>query len=76
MEQVYHPKCGSKNIETLCTFPDIKKPIDPTLRKEKCSKILYNCRDCKEAFPISIDKDGYWFLLKMEDVTFEDHNTD
>ena len=75
MEQVHHPKCGSKNIETVCTFPDVKKPIDPTLRKEKESNILYNCRNCGEAFPISIDKDGYWFLLKMEDVTFEDNNT-
>jgi len=75
MEQVYHPKCGSKNIETVCTFPDVKKPIDPTLRKEKESKVLYNCRNCGEVFPINIDKDGYWFLLKMEDVTFEDNNT-
>ncbi len=75
MEPVYHLKCGSKNIEAILTFPDVRKPIDPTLRKEKESKILYNCRDCKETFPVSIDKDGYWFLLKMEDVTFEDNNT-
>jgi len=75
MEPVYHPKCGGKNIEAILTFPDVKKPIDPTLRKEKESKILYNCRDCKEPFSVSIDKDGYWFLLKMEDVTFEDNNT-
>ena len=42
MEPVYHPKCGSKNIEALCTFPDTNKPIDPSLRKEKESNILYN----------------------------------
>ena len=74
MEPVYHPKCGSKNIEAILTFPDVRKPIDPTLRKEKESKVLYRCRNCGDTFPISIDKDGYWFLLKMEDVTFETNN--
>ena len=75
MEPVYHLKCGSKNIEAILTFPDVRKPIDPTLRKEKESKVLYRCRNCGDTFPISIDKDGYWILLKMEDVNFEDNNT-
>ena len=74
MEPVYHPKCESRNIETLLTFPDVRKPIDPTLRKEKESNVLYRCRNCGDVFPISIDKDGYWILLKMEDVTFEINN--
>ena len=74
MEPVYHLKCGSKNIEAILTFPDVRKPIDPTLRKEKESKVLYRCRNCGDTFPISIDKDGYWVPLKMEDVTFETNN--
>tara|TARA_R110002020_G_scaffold83871_2_gene208293 strand:+ start:773 stop:1003 length:231 start_codon:yes stop_codon:yes gene_type:complete len=75
MNPVYHPKCNSRNLESILTFPNVKEHIDPTLRKERESNVLYKCRNCGEIFPIVIDQEGYWTLLKMEDVTFEDNNT-
>ena len=75
MPQVYHDKCQSKNVESLCTFPDISKQMDPAHRKEGVSDVIYNCRNCGESFAVRLFKDESWYYLNMEDVYFEDNNT-